>query len=407
MGESAKSVFCFDDNFNTLHIKCRCTDSNALRRLENLALEGNDVVAKGYYAVTLYSDEFIRMKVIETVNSLAQEILDALCELASSEEADANIHFLLGYFNYHGLGCLEDISKAASHFMKASEQNHILALCSLGSCFYKGWLDHPPDLDKAFRQYKLSADMGNPVAQYNVGLCLELGMGIDIDIVCAMEYYRSAADKGYPDAQYSMGVCLETASAAGSAGRTEADMLEAFKYYSLAAEKGHPIAQHAVGVCLECGDGVEKNAEQAAAAFLLAAEEGYPPSQFCAGQSYEYGKGVQKDLGKAVKFYLQAADGDSAEGQFMAGWSLEFGQGVSVDIPRAVDYYQRAADNGHTLAQVNVARCYEQGVGVEADNEKARAYYSAAAQENGSCDPITASLAKRAANQLQKLMKTE
>jgi uncharacterized protein len=399
------SVFSCDDDFVDLHIKCRCADVKARQTLANLALK--DSFAKGYYAAALHADETLREKMMDKIESLANEIYPHLTELVTSETSDSNAHFLLGFFNYHGLSCQEDICKAAQHFRAAAAHSHILALCNLGTCYYKGWSNQEADMNEAFRHYKLSADLGNPVAQYNAGLCLELGIGVDADVSHAVRYFRMAADRGYPEAQYSLGVCLETGSAAGNVATTPKDMEEAFKYYSLAAESGHTTARHAVGVCLENGEGVSKNTDLAAAAFLIAADAGYPASQCCVGQRFEYGNGLNKDLRKAVNYYILAAENGHSEAQFMAGWSLEFGQGTEFDIPRAVDFYQRAADNGLPLAQCNFARCCEFGIGVGTDLARAVSYYKLAAAEEMSEDPVTAAVGRRAKRELCRLISTQ
>ncbi len=62
-----------------------------------------------------------------------------------------------------------------------------------------------------------------------------------------------------------------------------------------------------IGVMFSKGDGVPKNATQAAKWFLKAAEEGMPEAQFSIGQCYLSGNGVQQNTSLAMKWIQKAA----------------------------------------------------------------------------------------------------
>jgi TPR repeat protein len=53
----------------------------------------------------------------------------------------------------------------------------------------------------AAHYYKLSADQGFANAQFNYGVCLETGSGIEMNKSLAAHYFKLAADQGHPQAR--------------------------------------------------------------------------------------------------------------------------------------------------------------------------------------------------------------
>jgi uncharacterized protein len=66
----------------------------------------------------------------------------------------------------------------------------------------------PTDLNEAFRWFKLAADQGHPVAQYDLGRMYDFGQGTEKDLASALLYYENAAQQGVPNAQYRLGLLL-------------------------------------------------------------------------------------------------------------------------------------------------------------------------------------------------------
>jgi TPR repeat protein len=79
-----------------------------------------------------------------------------------------------------------------------------------------------------------------------------------------------AADQELASAQYSLGLCYELGDG------VDEDLGEAVRLYVLAAEQGHDGAQHNLGSCYERGIGVERNLEEAARYYALAADQENP-----------------------------------------------------------------------------------------------------------------------------------
>jgi TPR repeat protein len=56
------------------------------------------------------------------------------------------------------------------------------------------------DPQKAANYFKLATDQGDAAAQFNYGVCLESGSGVQIDLQKAANYFKLAADQGDADA---------------------------------------------------------------------------------------------------------------------------------------------------------------------------------------------------------------
>lgn len=78
------------------------------------------------------------------------------------------------------------------------------------------------------------------------------------------------------------------------------------------AEQGNAEAQYSLGVCYRCGDGVEKNVEEAVKWYRKSAEQGYARAQHNLGICYYNADGVIQNNVKALAWVSAAyANGDN------------------------------------------------------------------------------------------------
>ena len=112
-------------------------------------------------------------------------------------------------------------------------------------------------------EYRKAADQGDAEAQYDLGLCYELGSGVPKDEVEAVKWYRKAAEQGNAAAQSGLGGCY-----AYGIGVKE-DAVEGVKWYRKAAEQGNAAAQSGLGSCYELGVGVPEDKVEAYAFYNL------------------------------------------------------------------------------------------------------------------------------------------
>ena len=121
--------------------------------------------------------------------------------------------------------------------------------------------------------FQHAAAAGNADAEYNLGVCCKLGIGMAPDRAAARQWYRRAAEKGQASALLALADLLADEAA------SDADLGEAANCYRAAGEAGR------------------------ASAF------------FSLGQLFERGRGIARDDGAAYECYLQAAAAGVSEAQ--------------------------------------------------------------------------------------------
>ena len=83
-------------------------------------------------------------------------------------------------------------------------------------------------------------DQEHPRAQFNLGLMLQQGQGVEKDISEALVLFRRAAHLNHPEAQFHLGDMLEN-------GRGVArDIEKATHWYTLASQQGYAKATAAL-----------------------------------------------------------------------------------------------------------------------------------------------------------------
>ena len=176
---------------------------------------------------------------------------------------------------------------------------------------------------KAVGWFRVSAELGEPAAQYMLGMRFQKGEGVEQDMAEAVKWYRRAAEESerhaaFPAAQASLGECYRKGDGVGQ------DYAEAVKWYRLAAENGLARAQNSLGKCYEDGTGVEQDYAEAAKWYRRAAVQGNAQAQISLAFCYERGLGVEQDMAEAVKWYRRASvQSQSDEEQKRAAEALE------------------------------------------------------------------------------------
>ena len=115
------------------------------------------------------------------------------------DQSEPDFIFLLGYFNYFGIGTNGNKKEAFNLFNKASKRGHILA-------------------------------------QYYVGLCYESGSGTLKNEKLSFDYYKELADKGHALGQIKIGYFYYKKIG------TEKNLKEAFSWYEKAANNENSLA---------------------------------------------------------------------------------------------------------------------------------------------------------------------
>lgn len=141
------------------------------------------------------------------------------------------------------------------------------------------------------------------------------GRGAPVAASSALDELRVLATLGNPDAQYRLGVACARGEGVAR------DLAEAAKWYRLAADQGVAAAQGRLGSLLLGGDGIPRDAAEAARRFRQAADRGNAYAAANLALLHVRGEGVTRDESEALVWFQVAAalgDPDAAKNQLVA-----------------------------------------------------------------------------------------
>jgi TPR repeat protein len=188
---------------------------------------------------------------------------------------------------------------------------------------------------------------------------------------------RQQAEAGDPEAQFQLGVRLAIGEGLQKNGA------EGVRWLEKAADGGHVKAMHALGALHEEGQGVKQDFGKAALWYGKAAEKELPDAQFSLAMLYQNGRGVKKDLVKATELAQQAAAQGFSPAQAFYASKLVNGDGVAKNPAKGALWFLKAAKQDHPYAQRQLAYLYYTGNGVPVDYERCLAWYRRAAKVSG------------------------
>ena len=153
--------------------------------------------------------------------------------LTQADEAgvlESTVCLAEGYASGRGME-QPDERRALSLFAKAAARGNTYAMRTLGLSYYEGILTLIKDRKKGFEWYKRAADLGDPIAQYNVAVEYNNGQVVRRDLAQAFKYARRSAKNGDPDGQRLLGqIYLLRGS--------EKEKIFAYEWLSKAADAG-------------------------------------------------------------------------------------------------------------------------------------------------------------------------
>ena len=115
----------------------------------------------------------------------------------SAEDGDAESQYMMGVFFYNGTeGAQKNKKEAVAWYNKAAKQGHVNAQFNLGLCYDIG--DGVIENDKkAVYWYNKAAKQGHAKAQNNLAGMYALGEGVKKDNIKAYAFYLNAKHNGY------------------------------------------------------------------------------------------------------------------------------------------------------------------------------------------------------------------
>ena len=142
------------------------------------------------------------------------------------------------------------------------------------------------------------ANLGNPVAQYKVGITLFK----KDQFKEAVAWFKESAVQDCAPGCYCLAVCFEQGK------EVEQDDGKAFQLFHKAALEGLDAAQYQIGEYYENGLGVALNQNEAVKWYLKASEQGYPEAQSAMGRCLKKGIGIAANSQESIKCYQKAAE---------------------------------------------------------------------------------------------------
>lgn len=164
-------------------------------------------------------------------------------------------------------------------------------------------LADPLEKNQAFPYFKTAVEKGHLQAHVMLGNCYLLGIGVMQNNEEGIHWIRTGAELGDPNAQWTVGLYTKL----GTSGFA-LNPAEAFYWLKKAGEAGHINAQYKVGLCYERGEGVAPDDKEAFFWYKKAAEQDYRYAQYKVAFFCEVGRGTDQDINEAIKWYKKAAD---------------------------------------------------------------------------------------------------
>ena len=336
------------------------------------------------------------------------------------------------FYRYGSCGLEEDKEKSLKWYQKAVEAGDFKALDKVGSMYRYGE-GVTRDLVEAVKYFIKGAEFGNVDSMNDLADCLLKGIGISKNIDKAIEWYRKAAEAGHGESMNDLATCLllykgaETEALEWLKKYSDSDHImiyfergsknievyameklariyyfdmpdtrenkeKAFNWYKKIAEFDLRYG-YELGEMYLCGEGVEKNIEEAVKCFTIAAENGNNSSMRELAELYIKGIGVEKSEDKAFNWILKRHDGDEHEAIREMAFIYHRSEDVEhqdqelIDEEKALKYFQKLCELNDGDGFYYIGKMYEDGVVFKQDRSKAFEMFKKGADMNdsGSC----------------------
>src|SRR5574344_1417644 len=177
----------------------------------------------------------------------------------------------------------------------------------------------------------------------------------------AVKYYEKACKLNYGPAQNALGVCYDLGKG------VQEDKKKAFEYLLKSYNNDCSHSYSNLGYYYMNGIGTEVDYYKAFEAYMKATTNKEPKAYYYIGTFYEDGKGVTKDLEKAYNYYEKAKEENYTAAIYKLGNFYENGYVVAKDMEKATELYQLAADLGFGPAQDKIIKLNEEKLKAELD----------------------------------------
>jgi len=275
----------------------------------------------------------------------------------------------LGYLYEQGLGVPQDYKQAVAWYTAAGQQKPGQAQYLLGRLYQFGKIDNSPnyamaqqwyatvkasyapaataagyideaindDYQHAFNNYQQAADMGDPIAEYDLALIYEKGKNQAVDIDKAQTFYQQAAQQKVVKAMVSLGNIYVQ----------EHNIKQALTWLNLAADRHDPDAIYQLGWLSEKGLSPHASITDALNYYQVAAQQGQGMAILALARLYQSGSGVTRDLSKSAEYYSRLAQQNYPEAQYQLAKVCLSNVGKGCSPQEAKNWLIKAQNSGH------------------------------------------------------------
>ena len=233
----------------------------------------------------------------------------------------------------------------------AALRGEVEAQLRLGSEFFHG-VNRPRNPELAVYWFRKAAAGGSAEAHYNLGICLEGGIGAIPSRLKAYREYETAAAAGVVPAKFRRAMLLLT----GIPPETEQSTV--LPGVNADPEKARSLLRE-----LATAGYMPAKRELAALTLDRKAEERRP-----------------EELREAIVLLEEAVEAGDAGAMRLLADCCYGGIGMAPDHPRMASLLRRAAEAGDPEAAGKLAYCYENGIGVKTDEKEAFRWLGIAAE---------------------------
>ena len=269
----------------------------------------------------------------------------------------------LGLVYANGWGVPANATEAVRWYQAAATNSYPWAWLNLGKLTLLGLGGLAANQDAGLKLIQQAADTGDGEAQTELGLVLNLGLGVPADPVAALTWFRKASDQGYAPGM----VHLANAYARGTDGPP--DLPTALDLYRKAADKGNAAAAFALAELYAGGEGAPRDATDATnALYERAAEANVFRAAERLAERLRWGYACTPDRLQACGWYCRAAARMGSRNIFglvtHAGEILPQPDADSRRFAELFQTHRRACQNGELAALLQLGRwCADATIG--------------------------------------------
>lgn len=243
------------------------------------------------------------------------------------------------------------------------------ALRKIGLQYLEGKRLHEKSNVLAFMYFKLAADAGNPVSQFDIGYFYKYGIGTESNLKSSRKYYQMAAENGITGINSeAIRVLLK---------RDVKEIVEESKTAEVQKQKRRTpemsLSTDSPFVALTRVSQFQKECLN---------DDSELKTEEPRTKKSNTGPKEQKNKVDYFKEILKLAREGDSEAQLKVGFMYINGDGTKPSPKSAFKYFLMGADNGNPLAQLSVANMYREGKIVEQSFSKAYKYYDWAFMQN-------------------------